>query len=334
MPARPTSINLEPGDRRKLAADLFNYVWTLLEKTGRSPDETERMIHAAHASRLFWEGVGEPVNLARGEWQLSRVYSVLARPKPALDHAARCLAICRQNAIGGFDLAYAHEALARARSVAGDREGAAEDARLARAAAAGIEDAEDREMLLRDLSTLAPGTRGEPHQDRLAHRPPAEPGGKPAMFPNPSGLVYGTLVVGALLAAESTRRETFGATVGALAVTLMLYWLAHAYSELTEHRLQTGSPITLASVTRTLAHELTILAGAAMPLVALLFGWAAGAALEAAVNAAIWTSVGMIIAIELLAGVRGHLKGGQLATQIAAGVLFGLLVIVLHIVLH
>lgn len=154
MPARPTSVNLEPGARRKLAVNLFNYAWTLLEKTDRSPDETERMIHAAHASRLFWEEVGEPVNLARGEWQLSRVYSVASRAEPALHHATRCLAICRENAIGDFDLAYAHEALARARCVAGDDRGAAEDARRAREAAAAIAGAEDREMLLRDLSTL------------------------------------------------------------------------------------------------------------------------------------------------------------------------------------
>ena len=42
------------------------------------------MLHAAHASRFHWGEVGEPVNFARGEWQISRVYAVLGRPEPAI----------------------------------------------------------------------------------------------------------------------------------------------------------------------------------------------------------------------------------------------------------
>lgn len=154
------------------------------------------------------------------------------------------------------------------------------------------------------------------------------------MFPNPSGLIHGTLVVGALLAAESARRETFAATIGAVAVALTLYWLTHAYSEITEHRLENNQPLTLAGVGRTLAHELMIVAGAVMPLVALLLSWAAGAGLGTAVTAAIWTSVGMIVMIEVIAGVRAELTGGQLVLQILAGVVFGLLVILLRLILH
>ena len=49
------------------------------------------MIHAAHASRYHWSKVGTNANLARGEWQVSRVYTVLDRAEPALYHAHRCL---------------------------------------------------------------------------------------------------------------------------------------------------------------------------------------------------------------------------------------------------
>jgi len=41
------------------------------------------MIHAAHASRFHWGEIGKPINLGRGEWQISRVYSVLNRPESA-----------------------------------------------------------------------------------------------------------------------------------------------------------------------------------------------------------------------------------------------------------
>lgn len=79
--------------RRKLAADLFNTVWSLMEKANRTREEDDMMIHAAHASRYHWAEVGTAVNLARGEWQISRVYCVLNRAESALFHAKRCLEI-------------------------------------------------------------------------------------------------------------------------------------------------------------------------------------------------------------------------------------------------
>ena len=59
MVAQP--FNLEPGLERRLATRLFNRVWELLERTGRSPHEDDEMVHAAHASRFHWGVVGEPV---------------------------------------------------------------------------------------------------------------------------------------------------------------------------------------------------------------------------------------------------------------------------------
>src|SRR5205085_2370588 len=105
-------------EQRRLAASLFNHVWTLLERDSRTEEEDDEMIHAAHASRHHWGAVGAPVNLARGEWQCSRVYAVLGRGEPALWHARRCLELCDRHSIGDFDLAFAYEALARAHAVA------------------------------------------------------------------------------------------------------------------------------------------------------------------------------------------------------------------------
>jgi DNA-binding transcriptional MerR regulator len=154
MPARPESVSLEPDQQHRVAVDLFNHTWTLMEKPDRSARETELMLHAAHGSRFFWEEIGEPVNHARGEWQLARAYAVARRAEPALHHARRCLELCEQHGIGDFDLAFAHEALARAHAIAGDADTAAEHERLARAAAEDIAAAEDRELLLGDLETL------------------------------------------------------------------------------------------------------------------------------------------------------------------------------------
>lgn len=145
---------LDPELERKAAVGLFNFVWTLLEKEQRSPAEDDLMIHAAHASRLHWERPGTPVNHARGEWQVSRVYAVLGRAEPSLHHARRCLELCEEHGIGDFDLAYAYEALARAHGVAGAREKASRYAELAREQAERVPDPDDREHLLEDLATL------------------------------------------------------------------------------------------------------------------------------------------------------------------------------------
>jgi hypothetical protein len=152
--ARPTNVEIDPKEARRLAVDLFNYTWTLLERPDRSARETDLMIDAAHASRFLWEGIGAPVNHARGEWQISRVYATAGRAEPALHHATRCLQICEQHAIGDFDLAYAYEALARAHAAAGDTDAADRYEAQAREAATRIAEEDDRELLLKDLASL------------------------------------------------------------------------------------------------------------------------------------------------------------------------------------
>ncbi|MBA3365282.1 MAG: hypothetical protein H0U03_05785 [Actinobacteria bacterium] len=112
------------------------------------------MLHAAHASRFHWGEVGAPVNLARGEWQVSRVYATLGRAEPALHHARRCLELCEASEVEEWDLPYAYEAIARAEGVAGKRTEAERYERLAREAAERVTDADDREHLLGDLATL------------------------------------------------------------------------------------------------------------------------------------------------------------------------------------
>ena len=125
--AAPTP--LDATTERQVAVDLFNHVWTLLETPDRTPMQDDEMLHAAHASRHHWGKVGKPVNLARGEWQCSRVYAVLGRPEPALWHGRRCVALCEEHGIGDFDIAFGWEAIARAEAVAGNRPGGRRGAR-------------------------------------------------------------------------------------------------------------------------------------------------------------------------------------------------------------
>ncbi len=147
---------LSHEQERKLAVDLFNHVWTLLENPDRSPEQDDELINTTHASCHHWSKVGAAANIARGEWQISHVYSVLERAEPALYHAGRCLAYCESSPdeLEDWDLPFAYEALARAHAVAGDPTESERFAALARELGERIEDEEDRELLTRDLATL------------------------------------------------------------------------------------------------------------------------------------------------------------------------------------
>ena len=140
---------------RKFAIDLFNQVWDLMDKEDRTQEDNDRMLHAAHASRYHWGETGTPLELERGEWQISRVYSVLNRPEAALNHAGRCLEICEANSIEDFDLAFAHEALARAHAVAGALDKSREHIRLAEQAGEKIEEKDNRDYFFSELKAVS-----------------------------------------------------------------------------------------------------------------------------------------------------------------------------------
>lgn len=149
---------LDQAAHRRLGVDLFNHVWTLLETADRTDSQVDEMIHAAHASRHHWSLAGTTVNLGRGEWQCSRVYSVLGRAEPALWHARRSLAYAEAAASAGqaeaWDVPAAQEAIARAHAVAGDRAEAEHWRALALDGLARVEDVEDRQQVEQDLATL------------------------------------------------------------------------------------------------------------------------------------------------------------------------------------
>jgi hypothetical protein len=143
-------------EHRQLGVEAFNHVWSLIEKPDRSRDEDDEMLHEAHASTYHWLKAPEcrSENRARGEWICSRVYTVLGRAEPALHHARRCLELCDDHGIGDWDLAFAHEALARSYAIAGQAAEASRHEALAREAAEAIADAEDREHLEEALETI------------------------------------------------------------------------------------------------------------------------------------------------------------------------------------
>ncbi len=150
----PERAELPAAEERRLAKDLFNLVWELLEQPGRTQAEDDRMVHAAHASRYHWGQVGGAEQLAVGEWQCARVYAVLGRAEPALHHARRCAGIAAEANLPDWLVASSHEALARAYVAAGDRPAAAAELARAREALARVSDPEDRQVVESDLAGI------------------------------------------------------------------------------------------------------------------------------------------------------------------------------------
>lgn len=145
------SESLQDEEHRRLGIDLYNRTWTLMDSPG------DEMLYCAHASAYHWmQSGGTTANRARSEWLCSRVYSILGRPEPALHHARRCLELVESSPaeMEDWDIAGAHEALARAHLTAGDIDEARRNYELARGETAKIANPEDAKHIAADLDAL------------------------------------------------------------------------------------------------------------------------------------------------------------------------------------
>jgi hypothetical protein len=141
-------------NHKKMGIEYFNYTWGLIDKNKRTQQEVDEMIHAAHSSRFHWGKLNQPINNERGEWQISRVYSILNRFEPALYHAERCLDICLKSKIGDFDLAFAYEAIARAYAINNDKVNKEKYLKLAKEAGDKIAKKEDKDYFFSELKMI------------------------------------------------------------------------------------------------------------------------------------------------------------------------------------
>ena len=146
------SESLQAEEHRRLGIDLYNRTWTLMDSPG------DEMLHCAHASAYHWmQAGGTTANRARSEWLCSRMYAILGRSEPSLHHARRCLELVESapEEMEDWDIAGAHEAMARAHLAAGETEEARRNYELARAETAAIANPEDAKHIAADLDSLA-----------------------------------------------------------------------------------------------------------------------------------------------------------------------------------
>jgi len=109
---------MDASTHREVAREANNSTWEFLslDIDALTEEQSEEMTRRAYAAAYHWaraEG-RTPANDARAEWLLSRVWTARREGALALHHGARCLEICSANGLVDFDLAYAHESIARA----------------------------------------------------------------------------------------------------------------------------------------------------------------------------------------------------------------------------
>lgn len=134
-----------------------NQAWDFVQAASRSPDEVERMIHAAHASCHHWLQVGEPVHHLRALCLLATAYAVANLGEASARHAERALELLDQPQTKPtpFDRALAHGCAATALGLLGDQSRSQAEVLLARRASELIKAPEDRQLLLRLHPVLA-----------------------------------------------------------------------------------------------------------------------------------------------------------------------------------
>jgi hypothetical protein len=141
---------------------------------------------------------------------------------------------------------------------------------------------------------------------------------------NLSGAIYGTITAGALLAAESSYRQTLAQATSALGMTLVLYWLAHTYASLLDRRLRTTTRWTPRDFVKGLVHEWPIVQGAFIPMVVLVVAAAAGASVRTAEYLALASSAALLVILEIVAGRRATLRAAEAVANVAVGILLAL----------
>lgn len=137
---------------RRYAITANNSTWELLGRDDLAPDEFDDLLGRAYASTYHWRRAARraPENAARASWLVSRVHAVLGHGDLALHHAERCMAATSAAGLQDFDLAYAHEARARALACLGRLDEAGVELKAAHAVP--VADDEDRSILHGDLA--------------------------------------------------------------------------------------------------------------------------------------------------------------------------------------
>jgi hypothetical protein len=137
------------------STELFNMTREYIDQADqRSPEEDMTMLHTAIASLWHWTQRDDVTNenLSVGYWQVSRVYNLIKQPHNARTYGL--LALKYADRLNPFFKAFAYETLARAEMQSSNRVIMLVYLEKANAMAELIEEEEERNLLMKYLSSI------------------------------------------------------------------------------------------------------------------------------------------------------------------------------------
>jgi len=149
---------------------------------------------------------------------------------------------------------------------------------------------------------------------------------------NPRGAVYGTIVATAVIAATAGH-QTPELVLAATVATLLVFWLAHVYSDFLDHGVRQAG-FDLKVLPGIMARELSMLAAPALSILFLLLGALGLFDEELAVRLALWNGVAQLLGWGIDVGRR---RGQAWPAALLIGLLnaaFGVAIILLEVLLH
>ena len=146
---------------KKFGPDLCMLAWELIEKKDRTPEESDTMLNAVHASAYHWSQLKGHVDdnrwkhsFAISHHQIALVYVEIGNATQALYHAHRCLEYFQKYGVGGFPDAYGYDVLARAYNLIGDVKNRNDAIRKAIDAGNRIEEKQFRDSFFAELAQV------------------------------------------------------------------------------------------------------------------------------------------------------------------------------------
>src|SRR5262245_52152760 len=150
---------------------------------------------------------------------------------------------------------------------------------------------------------------------------------------NPSRAIYGTIVATAVTAASSSHDEAAGHVAAAVAITLVVFWIAHVYSAVLEARYA-GEVLSGAVVRDAAVEEFTMVEAGLVSIVILLLGASGLIAEDFAVSLALASGVAQLVIWGMVTARRAGWSWLAAAVASAVDGMLGLIIIALKSLLH
>jgi hypothetical protein len=145
--------------------------------------------------------------------------------------------------------------------------------------------------------------------------------------------IYGSLLVTGFVAVQWRNEPSTTAIALSIIVSVVVFWLAHVWSEIVNRRVR--GRITIAEAAAIAGDESAMLSAAVLPAVALAFGPVLGLTIDQAIATALIVSIGQLFLWGLIVGRAAH-TSWPLAIGVAViDSLLGILIVVFkNLVLH